>query len=275
MATQFSLAHLTMLHQPPPELIEIAAGAGYDFVSLRPIPVGAPGEPLYPLATDKALLARTRSALAATGIRLLDIEVARILPGVDPKSYLPAMEVTAELGGQHVLTSAWCTDRPFILDFFVRLCELAQPLGLSMNMEFVTWSGIRSLSEAAGIVAEADCENGGIVVDTLHFDRSHSKLAALDRLPRHWFRFAQICDGPAVYSPTIEDMTRVGREARLYLGEGGIDVASIVRHLPPIPLTVEIPNNVRLAELGPERYARRCLESARSLLAVDTARLAG
>lgn len=275
MATQFSLAHLTLLDQPPPELIEIAARAGYDFVSIRPIPVGAPGEPLYPLATDKALLARTRAALAATGMRLLDIEVARIVPGVDPRSYVPAMEVAAELGGQHVLTSAWCTDRPFILDFFTQLCDLAKPLGLSMNMEFVTWSGIRSLSEAAGIVAEADRDNGGIVVDTLHFDRGRGTLAALDRLPQRWFRFAQICDGPAAFSPAIEDLTRIGREARLLPGEGGIDVAAIVRHLPPIPLAVEVPNKARLAELGPERYARRCLEGTRAYLAADTTRLAG
>jgi len=275
MATQFSLAHLTMLDQPPPALIEIAARAGYDFVSLRPIPVGAPGEPLYPLATDKDLLSRTRAALAATGLRLLDIEVARILPGVDPRSYLPAMEVAAELGGQHVLTSAWCTDRPFILDFFTRLCDLAKPLGLSVNMEFVTWSGMRSLSEAAGIVAEADRDNGGIVVDMLHFDRCHGTLAALGRLPKHWFRFAQVCDGPAVYSSTIEELTRVGREARLFPGEGGIDVAGIVRSLPPIPLAVEVPNKVRLAEIGPEAYARRCLESTKACLAADRPRLAG
>jgi sugar phosphate isomerase/epimerase len=275
MATQFSLAHLTMLDQSPPDLIEIAARAGYDFVSIRPIPVGAPGEPLYPLATDKSLLDRTRAALSATGLRLLDIEVARILPGIDPQSYVPAMEVAAELGGKHVLTSAWCTDRSFILDFFTRLCDFAKPLGLSMNMEFVTWSGIRSLSEAAGIVAEADRDNGGIVVDTLHFDRGRGTLAALDRLPKHWFRFAQVCDGPAVYSTAIEDLTRIGREARLLLGEGGIDVASIVQHLPPVPLSIEVPNKARLAELGPERYAELCLENAKAYLAANTARLAG
>ena len=79
MNTPFSLAHLTMLRVPPPQLIETAARAGYRFVSLRPIPVGAPNEPLYPLGTDRALLARTKAALTATGVGLLDIEVARII----------------------------------------------------------------------------------------------------------------------------------------------------------------------------------------------------
>jgi hypothetical protein len=37
MTWQFSLAHLTALHCSPPQLIEIAARAGYEFVGLRPI----------------------------------------------------------------------------------------------------------------------------------------------------------------------------------------------------------------------------------------------
>ncbi len=84
-STCFSLAHLTMLSVSPPELVEIAARAGYQFVSLRPIPVGAPNEPLHPFATDKSLRAQTRAALAATGIGLLDIEVARIIKEAKPR----------------------------------------------------------------------------------------------------------------------------------------------------------------------------------------------
>ena len=60
MTWQFSLAHLTALHCSPPQLIEIAARAGYEFVGLRPIPVGARDEPLHPFATDRTLFARTK-----------------------------------------------------------------------------------------------------------------------------------------------------------------------------------------------------------------------
>ena len=112
MTWQFSLAHLTALHCSPPQLIEIAARAGYEFVGLRPIPVGARDEPLHPFATDRTLFARTKAALAATGVRLLDIEVARIIKEAKPQDYLPAIEAAAQLGGKHVLSSAWCDDRP-------------------------------------------------------------------------------------------------------------------------------------------------------------------
>ena len=197
MTWQFSLAHLTALQCSPPQLIEIAARAGYEFVGLRPIPVGARDEPLHPFATDRALFARTKSALAATGVRLLDIEVARIIKEAKPQDYLPAIEAAAQLGGKHVLSSAWCDDRPYIRDFFAELCGLAQQFGLTVDLEFVTWSGIRTLNEAAELVREARCDNAGIVVDTLHFDRCHADLATLGSLPREWFqlRADQRCAG--------------------------------------------------------------------------------
>jgi len=275
MNTPFSLAHLTMLSVPPPQLIETAARAGYRFVSLRPIPVGAPNEPLYPLGTDRALLARTKAALTATGVGLLDIEVARIIKEVTPRSYLPALAAAAELGGRHVLSSAWCDDRPYILEFFSELCDLAEPFGLTVDLEFVTWSGVRTLDDAVDIVREARRPNAGIVIDTLHFDRCHAELEKLSALPREWFHFAQISDAPASYSTEREDLIRIGRAERLYLGEGGIDVASILGRLPPVPLSIEIPNVAKLESLGAEQYARLCIETARSFLAASAYRQTG
>jgi len=275
MAWQFSLAHLTALHCSPPQLIEIASRAGYEFVGLRPIPVGARNEPLHPFATDRALFSRTKAALAATGVRLLDIEVARIIKEAKPRDYLPAMEAAAQLGGKHVLSSAWCDDLPYIQDFFVELCGLAQQFGLTVDLEFVTWSGIRTLNEAADLVRASRCANAGIVIDTLHFDRCHADLAALGSLPREWFRFVQICDAPAKYSTERDELIRIGRDARLYLGEGGIDVAGILRRLPSVPLSIEIPNTTKLAALGAEQYARLCIETARSYLAASAYRRAG
>jgi len=274
MAWQFSLAHLTALHCSPPQLIEIASRAGYEFVGLRPIPVGARNEPLHPFATDRALFARTKAALAATGVRLLDIEVARIIKEAKPRDYLPAIEAAAQLGGKHVLSSAWCDDLPYIQDFFTELCSLAQQFGLSVDLEFVTWSGIRTLNEAADLVRASRCDNAGIVIDTLHFDRCHAELASLGALPREWFRFVQICDAPAKYSTERDELIRIGRDARLYLGEGGIDVAGILRRLPAGPLSIEIPNTTKLAALGAEQYARLCIETARSYLAASAYRRA-
>ena len=272
MNRQFSLAHLTALDLGPPELVEVAARCGYDLVGLRPIPVGAANEPVYPLATDRALLARTKAALRATGLGLLDIEVARIVREARPEDYRPAMEAAAELGGRHVLTSAWCDGDAFIQDFFNRLCELAQPFGLSVDIEFPTWSAVQSLQAAATVVRASGHANAGIVIDTLHMDRSREPPTALDALPKQWFRFVQVCDALAGYSNQKDELIRIGRGARLYLGEGGIDVAAILRHLPDVPLSVEIPHIERQAELGAEAHARRSLETTRRYLDAEILR---
>jgi sugar phosphate isomerase/epimerase len=264
---QFSLAHLTLLAQAPPELTETACRAGYDFVSFRAIPLGLPGERIYALGTDPLLFRQTRAALKATGMRVLDIELARIFEGVDVRAYLPAMEAGARLGARHLLTSAWCSDRSFVLERFIELCELANPLGLTVDFEPVTFTSYRTLADAADLVRASRCDNAGICIDTLHFDRSACSVDDLAGLPRNWFHYAQICDGPANYAVDEKSLKQVAREARLYLGEGGIDVPAILAGLPPLPYSIELPNSVRLQELGPLEFARRCLLTARQCLA--------
>ena len=46
MARKYSLSHLSALPLPPPQLIDIAAGAGYDCVGLRLV-APAPGIAYY------------------------------------------------------------------------------------------------------------------------------------------------------------------------------------------------------------------------------------
>lgn len=49
MKQRYSLVHLTNISCPPPEMIHVAAKAGFDAVSLRTIPMGLPGENLMTL----------------------------------------------------------------------------------------------------------------------------------------------------------------------------------------------------------------------------------
>ena len=209
---QFSLAHLTLLNCAPPELTEIAARAGYDFVSLRPIAMGNPGEPMYPLATDAQLLRRTRAALAATGVRCWTSSWRASLRMPMCRSYRPALECAAELGARHVLTSAWCEGRDYVLEQFTRLCEIAAPLGLTVDFEAVTFTPFRP-SRRRRTWSPRPASNAGICIDTLHFDRAGNRAEDLEGLPSSWFHYAQICDGPEQYSRETEQLKYVAREA--------------------------------------------------------------
>ena len=268
MQIQFSLAALTILGCTPPEMTYIAARAGYDFVSFRLIPLGLPGEPDC-LPTDKEMINKTKAALDETGIKLLDIELARILAETDPKTYVPAMETAAELGGRHVISSAWTTDRTdrnFIVERYAEICDLARPFGLTVDLEFPTISRLTNLQETADIVRAANCDNGGILIDTLYFHFAKVGLEELDVLPPDWFHFLHINDTVKKIPTTREEMTHIIRDERLYVGQGCIDITAIIDRLPQIPFSIELPNAKQVKELGVEGHARRCLETAKRYL---------
>ena len=112
-------------------MIHIAARVGYDFVGIRLIPMGVPGEHPY-LPEDKEMIRKTKAALDETGIRLLDLELAQIVADRNPQSYVRAMETAAELGARHVISSAWTkdrTDRDFLVERYGEICDLVRPDG--------------------------------------------------------------------------------------------------------------------------------------------------
>ncbi|MDG4825250.1 TIM barrel protein [Asanoa sp. WMMD1127] len=262
----YSLAHLTALSLSPPELVDAAADAGYRYVGLRLRRV-TPQEPHYPLATDPALMRSTKARLAATGIEVLDIELARIGPDDDPHEFQRFLEAGAELGARHVIAQLPDPDRARKTDRFARLCELARPLGLTVDLEFPSWTETPDLRETVRVLRGADQPNAGILVDLLHFARSGSSVADLRQLPGHWFHFVHVCDAPPGVPPTTEEIIHTARFERLFPGEGGIDVHGILDALPPgLPFALEIPRATLVAQVGAKEHARLALAAARDHL---------
>ena len=261
---KFSLAHLTLLGTPPPDLIRIAARAGYDYVGLRLIELGLPGEPRYALHEDRALFAETRAAIGETGVEVLDVELARIVGDREPESYLPVLETAAALGARHVLSSIWMRGRDAVIERFGRLCDVARPLGLTVNLEFVSSTDWNTLKGSLDVVSSCGRENVGIVIDTLHFHRGRIPLEELRQIPVGWSYFAHVADDRRDIPVTLEEQRRTMREERLYPGEGAADVAGILSRLPPdVICAIELPHLERMHQLGPEAYARQCLEHAK------------
>ena len=267
MKTEFSLAHLTVLGCAPPEMIYIASLCGYDYVSIRPIYMRLPNEPNYDLAHNKAMMRHTKNAMKSTGIRIHDIELAKICDDIDVKEYLPAIESGAELGAKCLLSSIWTDNREMYLEKFNELCELAKPYGMTVDLEFVTWANVMNLKQTVEVLNSTDHENKGIMIDTLHFHRSRVKPEELEGLPKEWFHFAHLCDGPAEIPDTKEGLIFTGRDERYYCGEGGIDIAGIVSKIPnQVVYSIELPHLRRVKELGYTEHARRCLVTAKEYL---------
>lgn len=262
----YSLAHLTALGLTPPQLIQAAADAGYDCVGLR-LNRTTPEEPLYDLINDHSLMRETKARMADTGIKVWDIEVARMDPPRDHEHYRSFLEAGAELGARHVITQLPDDDRERAIDRYARLCDIAKPLGLQCDIEFVSWTQIASLSNAAHVVRSVNRTNAGVLVDLLHFDRSDSSLDELKSLPREWLRWAQVCDAPAEHPTTLDGLIHHGRRERLFPGDGGIDVQRILACMPEdVTYALEIPSESLTTKLGSPEYVKRALMRAKQHL---------
>jgi len=265
MAFQFSLAHLTVLTCPPTEMIRIAQRTGYDFVSLRLTAV-TPTEHVFALQNDRAMLGEVKALIADTGVHVLDIELARMPPEIEPETYAAVLDTAAELGARHILAQLPDPDRARAADRFGRLCDMAHPLGLTVDVEYPSWTETPDLRAAAELLRTVGRPNAGIVVDTLHFNRSRDSVDELRALPREWFHFAQVCDAAAEIPDTVEGLIHTARSDREVPGEGGIDIRAILGAMPAIPYSLEIPNDAMVQALGHEEWARRCIEGARRYL---------
>ncbi|PYR41432.1 MAG: AP endonuclease, partial [Acidobacteria bacterium] len=227
--------------------------------------------PNFDLSANPQMLRQTKTALASTGLKVHDIELARVADGTDPKKYLPELEVGAELGAKHVISSIWTNDRVFAAECFDQLCDIAKPLGLTISLEFVTFASVKTLREALDVLKASRRTNCGVLVDMLHFSRSRVPLADLAQVPREWFHFVHLCDATAAIPTTTEELTRQAREERLYPGEGAIDIASILQRIPNVPCSIEAPHAARVKEMGFTEHAFRCLEAAKKFVAAHPA----
>ena len=258
----------------PVSQIRIAKETGYDSVSLRTIPMHLPGEPEFLLHKDNALFEATKAALKEYDMPLMDIELARVRPDLDINEYEPAFEKAAELGGTDVLGSVWTRDKAYYIEQVGKIAEMAKRYGLKYNVEFLPWAGVRNLQEAITLVDKVGADNLFIMVDTLHAGRAGVTEEELMRTDKKYFNFIHLCDGPAGPDgdPVLDNikddlMLYTAREARYYPGEGAMDIAGMVRALPGLPLSIELPNLKRIAELGQEGHARRCIEDAKAYFA--------
>ena len=263
---RFSLAHLTVLDLPPPEVVTVAAEAGCAAAGLRLIPV-APGAAGYPLMDDAPMMRETLARMAATGVAVADLEIVMLRPETDIAALLPFMEAGARLGAKHVLVAGYDPDEPRLIARFAAFCEAAAPFGLTGDLEFMPWTNVPDLATAIRVVDAAAQPNGGVLIDALHFDRSRSAIADIARVPRDWLHYWQLCDAPAERPTTTEGLLHTARAERMFPGEGGIDLASLIRAMPrDLTVSLEIPTLELAKTMGPVERARRAVAASRTAI---------
>ena len=266
-ARAYSLSYLTASSLTPPQAVSVAAQTGYSHVGLR-LRASVPGGAFQDLIHDPTLLRQTLACLRGTGVGVFDIEVIRIGEHFDAGSCLPLLEAGAALQARGVLVVGDDTEPARLAQSFARLCEIAQPLHLTVDLEYLPWTALRDANSALAILdAAGRPANAGVLVDALHTARSTTTLADIAALPRDCLHYAQICDGPGSGSFTREEMVHTAVAERLLPGEGSIDLPALFGALPhDLPGSVEIPHHVRMPQLGAREWARQALVATRAVL---------
>lgn len=267
MTRKFSISFLTHATLLPPEQAVMARKLGYDAIGVRLAPA-APGGIFAPLIKDKAMLAETLRRLDDTGIPVFDIEMIRINADFDAAIWKPFLETAAALRAKAILVACDDPEETRLIASFAKLCEAARPYGLTCDLEFMPWTEVKDGKSALRVVSAAGQPNGRILPDSLHIARSGTTLDDLRAIPREMLGYGQICDAPAGIPATYEEMIFTARCARLQPGEGGIDLAEMFTALPlDLPISIEVPHDVRLPQVGQEEWARQCLATSKACIA--------
>lgn len=261
------LAQLSLLNTAPPQLVAIAADAGFDFIGARVRPV-TPAERPYDLQPGSPMLKETLSRMADTGVTVRDIEFL-LLDGTDQReAWLAMMEAGQALGAASLTVAASDPDSARLADTLARMTEDGRSYGIVPTLEPISYQAVNSVPAAVALARATGCN---IVVDALHLNRFGAVPgsaqwrdldANLDLVP-----LLQLCDGPAARPADRAALVAESRSERGVPGEGGFDLAALVNAFPAdIPVSVEVPSDRRVAELGEPGWARTLKAAADAVL---------
>jgi sugar phosphate isomerase/epimerase len=278
-AVPVGVGHLTFLDVAPPELVRMAATAGFDAVGLRAATAG-PGERRWPLSPGSPMLAETVRRLEDTGLRVLDVEIIRLSPTTVVDDYLELFETGALLGASFVNVITADADPGRSRDTFAALVAAAAPYGLRVVVEAMSYTPVTNIAEAAALAAGT---GGGVIIDPLHLHRSGDSVDRVRALDPAVLSYYQLCDAPLeaprdVPRPAalpmdqpmdgITDRALEARAGRLLPGDGELPLCDLLEALPwGRPLSVEAPNLALRERYGDAEVALRARRAVDRVLA--------
>ena len=158
---------------------------------------------------------------------------------------------------------------------FRRLCARAADHGLTIALEFMPYSALRTLERARQIVSDSGAPNAGVLLDAWHWHRAGGRA---DGEPGGNVEELLSLDAAEVVAIQLNDaapephtdLRHEGRHLRRLPGEGVIDLEAFLGALATIgvqvPIGVEVLSD-ELDALSPVEAARQAAASARRALA--------
>ena len=209
---------------------------------------------------------RARALLDSFGIRVPVLEAATQWargPAAAKDEAAGLVSVASELGADMV---ASCVLEPVIDSWsdavagFATLCDAAGAAGLGVCIEFLPCTAIPDLATAWRMVEESGADNGGILVDMMHWHRQPGgpDFGLLEQIPGARIPYVQVCDtatAPAMPDAYMDEAL----SARRLPGEGAVDIPRLLAALEATGANPWFAYEVFSRELvatGPEAAAR-------------------
>jgi sugar phosphate isomerase/epimerase len=144
---------------------------------------------------------------------------------------------------------------PVVYGRVAACAEVFSAAGVRLALEFVPYSGIRTLDQAREVCAEVGAEACGLMIDTLHLMRSGGRVEEIAELDASEIACVQLADGPA---RAPDDLVDESRNARLLPGSGAFDCVAFTAALAGIgysgPVSIEV-LSARLRPLAADELA--------------------
>ena len=173
------------LMQDPARFVEVTAGAGWK----------ATGVWFDQESWSSTTSREVKRRIDDTGVEAVDMEVIRLGRSFDTGKAL--IEAACEVGAKNILVVSSLHSSEETAEQLSHLCSLAKVGDITICLEFMKFTSVKSLSDALKVVKLVDAPNVGILLDLLHVVRSGTTFREIAACDPTLFPYAQWCDGTA------------------------------------------------------------------------------
>ena len=238
----------------PYDTLAAAAKGGFNSVGLRV--TGRRVEDAFPsLVGSKSQIAALRQLAAESQVRISNVTGYGFFPDVGLEHHERVLETAAEIGCNLMLLNVYYQDQSAFVDALARLGECAARYDVRVALEFMPFSGLRTIHAAEKAIDLAQCGNIGHVIDALHLMRSGGTPSDVRRVDPTRIFLGQLCDAKyKPFQPSDDELAAEARMYREYPGDGDAPLYELLSALPPgIEIEVEVPRS----DFGSMSFAER------------------
>ena len=239
---------------PLPARFEAAVATGCERVSLSPGDVVNGPEPAAVVASRARDLGLALILDPVMGWYPSQIAASSRFAAVSADDALRVAEDLAVASMTAITTPGEATLHPDLAEHFARMCDRAAGFGAQVQLEFIPFTPLATLRQAAELVSAVDHPNGGLLFDVWHFHRGEPDYDVLAGLSGDKVFCVQLDDAPLTADPDV----RAETHHRLLPGDGELDLVRDIRALDDIGALRWVGPEV----LNPELAALPVAESA-------------